>query len=301
MSQAPVTTACILIPVGPGPHYIRGFVDLLESLAVYEPNKSRVIAVSDGHADDIRRAAQTVQIPVDVVTNPRGGRGNGLFGGGCCGTIAGLAEAARGGDTVIIKIDTDALFIDRCFDRLDELFSDNGNAGLAGRLMPARQELARAVNRLRWPVAVWRQPRPGHRRVVPLLSGPSRRAASLIRQAIDAGWEAGSHCQGGAYALSPQFVKSLAEHGILDRPLDWLELPIGEDMMITALAFALGFEVVDASGPDALFALDWRQLPAGAHDLLNSANAVVHSLKSDPDGRSEDELRHIFRAVRGTG
>jgi hypothetical protein len=298
-----VTTACILIPVGPGPPYIRGFVDLLESLAVYEPNRTRVIAVCEGHADDIHRAADTVQIPVEVITNPRGGRGSGLLGGGCCGTIAGLSEAARGGDALVIKIDTDALIVGACFDRVRKLFEDRPQVGVAGHIFrgPKVMPISRAVRRLALPVAVWRKPRPGHARVLPMLSAPRRRVAAVLRRARAAGWEPGTHIQGGAYAISPRLLAALDGAGVLDRPLDWLDVPLGEDVMMSALAVAHGFELMDASGVGQPFGISWGQLPWPAPEMLARGHALIHSLKGDPEGRSEPDLREYFAQARRSG
>jgi hypothetical protein len=294
-----MTRATVVVPVLPVEVHLRGLVDLISALSRYERDTS-VVAVCDGPTEAVEAVAARTDIPVDVIAHPRAGRGNGLLGGACTGTLAGLAHAAARGKHLVLKVDCDALLIASCFEELERLFAERPNAGIAGALRSGDETavVARAARRLAEPVVILRRPPPGQRRVVPLLAGPRRRAAGFVKRAKAAGWEAGVHCQGGAYAVSPGLMEALDRAGVLDHPLDWVDLPLNEDGMMAALAVSLGFHLLDASGPGEPFGVDFRRLPAPAPEMVERGHALIHSLKSDPDGRSESELREYFAALR---
>lgn len=295
-----MNSPAVIIFVGPGPEQLQGLSDVLDGLSIYEPETTRVLAVCDGPDATVDGLSIPSGIQLETVFHPRFGRGNPLFGASCVGTLAALAHVIDWQPAFAIRIDTDALIIGRCFDRLATLFAGNSSSGVVGtrRSGMLTVDTVRVVRRLRLRIAPWRDPPPGQPRVNQLIWGPERRVARWLRQARRAGWVDGSHCQGGAYAVSPAMLEALAASGVLDQPLDWLRMPLPEDQMMAALAAVCGYELVDLSGNGEPFGVEYRRLPKPASEMLAAGHSLIHSVRGDPDGRSEADLRAFFASAR---
>ena len=290
----------VIVSVGPSPEHLQGLEDLLASLALYEPETRHVLIVSDGARRNLEQLSVPAGVVIDTVENPRGGRGNGHAGGLACGMLAGYARLAERAPSLILKLDTDALIIGRSFERVEAFFAANPTAGIVGseRRGARCAEMRRVVKRLMLPISLWRDPSPGHHHVVQVMFGRHRRVAWWLRRAVRAGWEPGSYCQGGAYAVSPRMLRSLAEAGALDNPLDWLRIPLSEDLVLGALGAACGFALTDLTQPGEPFACEYGELPFPADEIVARGHSVIHSLKLDPAGRSEEDLRAFFASLR---
>jgi hypothetical protein len=295
-----VNSPAVIIFVGPGPEQLRGLSDVLDGLSIYEPETTRVLAVCDRPDATIDGLSIPSGIKLETIFHPRSGRGNPLFGASCVGTLAALAHVIDWRPAFAIKIDTDALIIGRCFDRLATLFAGNSSIGVVGTRRSGKltADTVRVVRRLRPRIAPWRNPPPGQPRVNQLIWGPERRVARWLGHARRAGWVDGSHCQGGAYAVSPAMLDALAASGVLNRPFDWLRMPLPEDQMMAALAAVCGYELVDLSGTGEPFAVEYRRLPKSAAEMIAAGHCLIHSVRGDPDGSSEADLRAFFASAR---
>ena len=290
----------VFVPTGPAAEHRQGLADILEGLCTYEPDTRRVIVIYDGPPEELGDVSTGCGLRVDVVPHPRRRRGNPLFGGDCVVTLEGLRVATLELPELVVRLDTDALVIGGCFAELQAFLAAHPSVGIVGSVREGSQvaSVARAANRLRHPVALYRDPPPGHRRLLQLLIGPNAHVRYWVRRARNAGWALGSHCQGGAAALSPHFLAALRDVGLLDRPLDWLDVPITGDVMLGALATALGFELADLSRPGEPFAVDYKRLPEPPAELVSHGRSLIHSLKSDPAGHTEKQLREFFAERR---
>jgi hypothetical protein len=196
----------------------------------------------------------------------------------------------------VVHLDTDALVIGRCFTRLHEFLATHPSVGIVGAYRKGVQvaDVAHAAKRLSLPIALYRDPLSGRVHVQQLAVGSNAHVRSWMRRAEKAGWEPGTHCQGGALAISPRFVAELRNAGLLDRSRDWLGIALSGDVVLAALAVALGFELADLSQAGEPFAVEYRRLPDCPARLVANRHCLIHSLKTDPLGRNEAELRRFF-------
>jgi len=297
--RQPAATA-VFVPTGPGVEHRRGLWDILEALAVYEPETREVLVICDGPLGPISQLPASSTIPVEIIPHPRAGRGNPLYGGDCAVTIEALRVLALDLPDLVVRLDTDALVIGRCFGRLAEFLGAHPSVGIVGAYRKGDQVVgvARAAKRLTHPIALYRDPPAGHPHLLQLALGSNSRVRTWLRRAEKAGWEAGTHCQGGSLAVSPRLLAALQDAGLLDRPSDWLSVPLPGDVMLAALAVALGFELADLSQAGEPFAVEYGRLPDCPAELVASGRCLIHSLKGDPVGRSEAELRIFFAEGR---
>ena len=290
----------VFITTGPRLEHRQGVADILDALAVYEPATQKVIVICDGPLADIEPIAAASTIPVELLPHPRAGRGTPLRGGGCVARLAELQRVAAEVPDLAVHLDSDALIIGPSFARLRQYLDTNPSVGVVGayRDGPRVTHVRRSARRLMLPVAIWRDPDPGYRHLAQLLRGPNAQVRRWLLRARDAGWDIGAHCQGGAVAVSSALAVAARNAGLLERPLDWLSMPLAGDVMLSALAIALGFEVADFSGPGEPFAVDYGRLPASPPELVKQGHSLIHSLNSDPLGSSRTELRAYFAARR---
>lgn len=297
-------TAAVLIPVGEEASHRAGLADLLEALPVYEPDTGQVVVVCERVSPELERVLAAAPLRVEVMANPRRGRGVPLLGGAVAGTLAGLAAITTRtpAPEVVVKLDTDALVIAPCFAHLATLFAERPRAGIAGahRLVAGRvprdfAAVGATALRVARPISLWRGPS-GTARVRCAAIPRHGRVRGWLRRALRAGWEPGEHCQGGAYAMSVGLLAALHEAGALARPEDWIDVPLGEDHVLGALTFACGYELVGMTNEGEPFGVAYRHLPGTGPEMVARGHAIVHSLKADIDGRPERELRAYFAA-----
>jgi hypothetical protein len=299
MSSERMNSPSVIVPVGPSAEHFQGLIDIFDALALYEPDGCHVLALCDGTEELVEQVPTPSGVILETLAHPRAGLRNAV-GAGASGTLAAFAHLVQRRPNLIVKLDTDGLLIGRCFERLEAFFASNCTTGVVGSARRGARcaDWARVANRLKLPISLWRQPAPGYRHVVQVVFGRHRRVAAWLRRARGAGWEPGSYCQGGGYAVSPRLLFALAEAGALARPLDWLGIPLTEDVVVGALAAACGFGLADLSGPGDVFGCEYGRLPHPAPQMIARGHAVIHSLKGDPVGRSGPELRAFFASAR---
>lgn len=280
--------AAVLIPAGPGRVERERTHDLLDALATHEPRLLRDVVV----VDDDRRPRAAFPLSVDVIANPRAGRGIGTLGGTVAATLAGLAHlhaVARG--AWVLRLDTDALVIGPVAERVEAAWRPrDGILGSCTRTPGgAPRDLracARAVRRHELPVWAWRHPprRPWWLRPAdPFVRG-------VLRSARRAGYAPGEHCIAAGCALSAPLVAALAGRGWLARPERWLGARLGDDLVLGAMARACGLALRDLH---AVFGVTHVGLAGTPEELRARGYGVVHSTKNDPR-LSEAEIRAQF-------
>lgn len=132
------------------------------------------------------------------------------------------------------------------------------------------------------PRELWRRPR--HDRL---------RARAVLMAARANGYVTGSHCLGGAYAVTPRL---LARHDLLDwRP--WIRTQLGEDVVVGLLCAAAGLRGRSLVDPGEPFGLAHTGLPGEPAWLMERGHGIVHSLKT-PEQGGEQRLRAYFRRHR---
>jgi hypothetical protein len=292
-----------IIPVGPSAAERLRLIDLLASLWHYEPNLSRVVIVDDGGVVDFPAGP----CPIDRVTNPRNGRGNGILGGLCAGMLAGLKHCASFENEIdfVLKIDTDALIIAPFAAQLARRFHDQPEAGMAGAyrftpngdardFAPWRQLTSDLASG--WIGDRARQLRAGRRSPLAVhgAAASMRRAAQL---ALRNGYEPGENLQGGSYAVSIKAIKAMGQAGLLAKPLVWLDTALGEDVLVPLLTKAVGMHLLDAAADGEAFGVRYKGLADAPAQLVSRGFSIIHSVKNDPN-LTEGQIRDYFRARR---
>ncbi len=292
----------VVVPVGPGSREEARVADLLASLHHHEPDAGPVLLVDD--APQQRRVWPESQpgLAVEVLPNPRNGRGVGTFGGVCAATLLGLRWArSRAPGEPVLRLDTDALVIGAFARTVHAAVAGDPKAGVLGacRRTPNGQlrdvrSWAAMVRRHARPVWLWRAAPHVHR----ALDGRNAAVRREVRAGLRGrGYTPGTHCMAAACVVTPRMVAAMAGSGMFDDPLRWIDARIGDDVMLGLQAAALGFELRGMVADGEPFGLRHIGLADTPQRLVDRGFAFVHSLKNDPE-HDEDALRAFFAARR---
>ncbi len=291
----------VLLSVGPHERELQRLGDFLDSLFHYEPATPSVVLVDDSRRPRLLHRMFRIPAGCQLVSlpNPRKGWGDGWLGGACAATLTGLAWVRRNrpGDFVL-KADTDALVIGPFAERVAERFRQVPMVGMLGTHLVNPDGKARLTRN--WAGTFQTLLRPvclrGKRLQITLWGG-SRQIRRALIAALGNGYRLTEHCQGGAYAVRPEMIERMAAAGYLDRPLRWLRIHLGEDVMMGMYAYAAGFGLSDFNRKGEPFGVQYQGLPAAPDELLARGYGIVHSVK-DHGEHHEEEVRLFFRAVR---
>lgn len=285
----------VAIPVAPGSREHARATDLLAALHAHERLAQDVVVVDDEPGGP-RQYANPGFPRLDVIANPRAGRGIPTLGGTCTATLAALAWAnAEQPGGWVLRMDSDALVIGPFARAIDaELRPGDGILGSCRRTCNDEPRdvsaIAAEVRRHARPVWTWRRP---PRR--PWFLRPAQpHVRGLIREARRRGYDPGEHCIAAACAISAEMVAAMAGAGMLEAPRRWLQARLGDDMMLGIQARALGLQLRDFH---AVFGLKHVGLADTPQRLVDRGFAIVHSVKNDP-AHPEDDVRAFFAARR---
>lgn len=302
------TPFAVLMPIGPGEQELSRLRDTAESLFHFEPGVSELVIV-----DDVRPARDFSTLPhppgcrVVMIPNPRDGKGNGWSGGLTAGVLAGFAWIAQQSRGVFaVKLDTDALVVAPFAAQVAQSFAEQRDCAQLGTYtktpnrkygLPEDYSTAPALRKLQRRFTVWRRTWRPWPRLQCTLFGRDRRRAGLIRAALRHGYHAGLHCQGGAYAVSTEWLRKIAATGALADPLLWIWTPCCEDIVMTMNAYAAGGLARDFNDDGQTFGVLARGLPDSLERIVERGFGIIHSVKDFEQWR-EAETRSFFRARR---
>lgn len=296
--------AAVVVSVGPGDEDVRRMAQLLQSLWQHEPAGTIAVLVDDSPSP---RCLESVAPPpagsrVVSIPNPRFGEGWSEQGGGCAATLAGLGyvqSATRA--PLVVKLETDALVIAPFIGRARELVQSEPNAGLLGSYRTAPDgskrdwsHWARRINELNRPLLFGAARRRAGRRFPFALFGRDREIRRQLSLAMANGYEAGENVHGGAYLLTRPALDVMSRLGLLTDPLAWLHAPISEDVLVSMLTRATGYEIRGDSAEGGLFGVRHIGLPDTPANLQQQGYAFIHSIKNDRTFR-EREIVEFFR------
>ncbi len=300
------TPFAVILPIGPGDAEVAAATDTLQSLFAWEPAVTYLVLVDD--APQERALESLVAVPegcrVVRMRSPRQGRVEGPLKGMAASMLAALRwlhehAAVR----FTLKLDSDTLVIGpfaaqiaAAFDRMPEV----GMLGAYDRLCSGERRdfspKAASIRKLARRLSVWFPPLTPGQYVRVALSGAAATVRRHIQEAFAAGYVAGEHCLGAAYALSADAVARFAARGYLDDPLIWLRTH-GEDVTLSMYVRAAGLRLHGMVGAGEPFGVRWRGLANSPEWLLAQGHAFIHSVKNDARF-PEQEVRAFFRARR---
>lgn len=275
----------VVVPLGPQDDP----TDTVDSVLAYLGPSLWVVVVDDSGRPEVPALLQTRDDRVTVVAA-------GAHPGGWGGLWLKLAEAYRfvlheADFQVLLRLDADALVIGPGPER-DALlrFAEQPRLGMLGSHREdcngAPRSFLAAARCLRSESGLRGLLRPGRRRAL----------RSVLGLARDHGYEAGEHCQGGAYFQSAACLRAWEASG-------WLQLTalrasqLGEDQLFALLTRAAGFDIGDLATGSGPLGIRWRGLPASPEDLLFRGKKIVHSVRFW-EQQDENQVRAIFRARR---
>jgi hypothetical protein len=293
---------CLLIPAGPGAPEIARIADLFDACATYADLPLCAVIINDGNdADALERAGHARNIPTTVLPNARRGEGEWWSGGLCMAMVDALRWIARFRPCRgVLRLDSDALVINPFAAQIAGFFETHPTIGILGNFDSA-SGLPCPPGHIVSTRLYWRSKRISHDRELKKLIfsfwGWRRRIRRLINRATRNGYVLGDWCQGGAYALSPEFLRRLAADADFTRPRDFLPIDFCEDVLLTLITHAMHLSVHYNSGPTGLFVSKWKGLRAAPEVLAASHHAIIHSVK-DHEGRTESATREFFRQRR---
>ena len=91
-------------------------------------------------------------------------------------------------------------------------------------------------------------------------------------------------------------MRALQASGALDwRP--WVGPATGEDVIVSTLVFAAGFDAHDCVADGEVFGITHIVLPDTPESLLRRGFSIIHSIKNDRHA-TEEEIRSFFRQRR---
>jgi hypothetical protein len=121
-----------------------------------------------------------------------------------------------------------------------------------------------------------------------------------ISDAMRAGYEAGEHVSGGAYAATRTLLDRMFEKKYLAERHCWADSAMSEDVMMGIYARACGLTIEGLAADGETFGVKHVGLPDTPQRLLERGYSVIHSLKNDARF-TEDQIREFYREHRLTG
>lgn len=299
---------CVVwIPAGPGA--MDGLLEAWESVVASSPGEVALL-VTDDWSPDAHAAVVRARVPDAVVVRPRVPSGGPPRLWPVTALAIGTALAHVEFD-YLVKFDTDALAVGpgwvegvdaaiRAAQQRAPVVAPEEDAGSPAAALAAEVPVGIGGAFLERPDGEHETDRPYHRRVLDGERPHDRQLADWVDAALAAGWPSGSIVQGGCLVMTRALCEAVAASGALAyRPR--LRTIVSEDLLLTVLAYALGFRAASLGGPAGPLAIANKHLPLPTAELLDPASRwlVAHSTKVGIDGEPEAELRRLARAARG--
>ena len=259
----------VLLVVAVGPGELLGLLELLDSARTYLRGPYRAIVVDDTGGVATWWALRGYP-EVDVLRNWRRRGFQHLLGS--------LQRAYRHAleryvFQAVLKLDTDALLTGPGFDTdILALVQAHPTTGVFGSQSWRERQDGFWKERLEANLPMW---------------GP------IMERAERYGYQRGEAVLGGAYVVTHACLAGLAREGFLRITPSGPR--IAEDVAFSLFARALGYELLDVSGPSDPFALAYRGLPLPPRTLLAQGKKVVHSVKL---GAEDLGHRAVFARAR---
>ncbi|MBE9061362.1 glycosyltransferase family 2 protein [cf. Phormidesmis sp. LEGE 11477] len=282
-----------LIFVGPGNIEACRLSRLCESLLIHEPTVQTLVIIDDSSEHNFKEILPAeLQERTTILPNPRNKRGDWWQGGLCVGLAEGLRWLGENRQVeFVVRLDTDALVINRFSDRVMAALNANSETGLLGTWdkypLKGNQRLPHeGMSKTLPPMfkksmkyfAIWRHS-DWPTRIQCVLNRNDRIVRNVISRAIRNGYRPGDFIQGGAYAIRGQLVQDLYIHHLTTTPLAFLSQLYGEDILVTLFCYAVGYYPEGCNQSGDVFAVQSKGIPAPIDELKNNSYSIIHSIK----------------------
>lgn len=285
------------------PYYdgdIKSLIDTIDSILYYDKGSFKIVCVNDCQKNEnlefVGKKFSDNDCIIDFIPKydlswPRNGYGP-LF----CKLYQAVEYAmGRYCFKYLMKLDTDALMTGgKIFDYLDGYFSSHTQKiGLLG----SYRIKCDGIKRTRWRWALYLF-------FLAFFTGKIRRNSMLwsecLPRAWDNGYRIGESMLGGAYICTYKYLKEMTERYPYKRLSDdYLQnTKIGEDVLFSLLAYAVGYKIADFATPSDPLAIGHKNLPLSKEVILEEEKQIIHSVKEGRDGETEDDLRAFFKTSR---
>ncbi len=298
----------IVMPVGPGEQEPGRAREALESVAAYEPEIGSVVLIDDAPEDrDLVALCAPGGVETTSLRNPRGGRGEGVYGAACVATTHGLAWLHEHGRApLVLRLDSDALAIAPFVSAVGERLRAEPDIGIVGSYEFAPTHMPRefgiwerTLRKLERPVWIYRRPPQGVRRMH--VAMPGSRAAAVrgqLRAARARGYVTGEQCLAAACILTRELVERLGAAGYLADPLTWLATWVPDDVMLGIQARAVGSRLAGMTADGEPFGIAQLDLPGPPEWLVSQGYSLIHPVKDRFGQGDEQSVREFFRRRR---
>ncbi len=298
--------AVVWIPAGPGA--LPGLIEAWQSVRASSPGEVALLVTDDWSHDASAAAVQAVEPDAVVVRTavPSGGPPR-LW------PVTSLAiRTALEHFTFdyLIKFDTDAIavgpgWVQAVTEALEAaqqqppVVGDEDLPQSAARTLAAAVPIGIAGAFIERPDGAQETDRAYHRRVLAGECPHDERLAKWVASAHAGGWPPGAIVQGGCLVMTADYCEALRDGGQLEyRPR--LRTIVSEDLLLSLLAYSLGFRAASLGGPEGPFAIANKHLPRPVQELLDPQSRwrVAHSTKVGLGGEPEHAIRAAARRAR---
>lgn len=292
--------------LGPGERDFKRLHDLAESLLVEKSNIFQFHIIYD-HGSESHKKASKIFNELDTIwtANPRAPSTSGWEGGHTLAILDKLDSISAPSDLqYVLKLDTDSIALNPFHTYISNIFSNNPDAGAIGsyKNYPHRERnlaedfMAKsALGKMIKPFTIWRR-LPA--RPTPYIQTVFNRDDRIFRNhmlmAIKNGYRIGENVQGGAYALSADFIRKFQ---LTKKPSlkFWAHRPLTEDSVTAIFNKSLGFNFLNAIDPNGGFGVSHLSLPFSLDEMLQKKYGFIHPIKSK-DEATEEKMRASIRS-----
>ncbi|MBX5495808.1 MAG: hypothetical protein IRZ15_10790 [Bryobacteraceae bacterium] len=292
MSELKEIELGVVIPVGPDS--IAEALDTLDSIDHYLLCRKCVVVVDDC-TDDGTLLRQRQQSHPDLVVL-RNQRRNGMQFLSHSLAAAYRYLVANYRVQTVLKLDTDALLIGYGLEKdAKDFMLRNPDVGIFG-LHSVNADLSVKDYRM-------------HTELIQFELSLRRRLRGygpwyrhIAKKAVENGWGLGDNVFGGAYFLTTRNIRKMEELGYLNPPYKGWNSSMAEDVYFSMCTVAAGFQMGQFAAPCGPLALDWKELPHPAAELLARGYKLVHSVdrgsNTTPERNGGLTAREVFRHHR---
>jgi glycosyltransferase involved in cell wall biosynthesis len=289
ISVKKISEISIIIPAGPGQYTL---LDTIESVSHYIIEPHEIVIVDDATTDGTYEAIMSRKRDNWHILKNRRKNGVPRLVQTLCMGYSYILEKLK--SPVILRLDQDALLISNgIIKEIYEYMALNPTVGMFGvydvdynrpRNIRSHEVL---INK---ELSMWRK-----------ILGMSPSWKRLLLLAERHGYKRGDNVFGGAYFITRNCLKNIAELGGLNVPHNWHSRMM-EDVYFSMAAVASGLKLGHFAAPDGPLCLEWRGLPYPPSELREKKYKIIHSVDKGQYTRPEDNeglsARDYFRKIR---